>query len=156
MHFGNFENYNPMNTKFSYLLRVRYAECDAQKVVFNAKYVEYIDIAITEYFRKVWGDYTNILNQGLDTQVVNVNVSWKASASFDDVLQLTIELKKLGTTSFTYVIEFINQNTGQLLAIGEITYVMVNTSDYHKTAIPESIRHQIVTGATGIVNHAGV
>jgi acyl-CoA thioester hydrolase len=36
---------------FRYYLRVRYSECDSQKVVFNARYGEYVDLAVTEYVR---------------------------------------------------------------------------------------------------------
>ena len=145
-----------MSEKFTYLLRVRYAECDAQRVVFNAKYIEYIDIAITEYFRNIWGDYSNLLNKGLDTQVVNVNVNWKASATFDMVVAIEIELKKIGTTSFTYTVHFIDHQSQQLLAIGEITYVMVSADQHHKTPIPPAVRELIENGATGLVDHAGV
>ena len=145
-----------MSANFLYLLRVRYAECDAQQVVFNAKYVEYIDVAITEYFRALFDSYKKIIERGLDTQVVNVNVSWKAPANFDDVVALKIQLKKIGTTSFTYEIEFTNYQTKKLLALGEITYVMVSFSEHQKTAIPVDLREQITTGVSGIVNHAGV
>ena len=145
-----------MSEQFTYLLRVRYAECDAQQVVFNAKYVEYIDVAITEYFRLLWGNYTTILQRGLDTQVVNVNVSWKAPAHFDDILALTIQLKKIGTTSFTYTIGFTNYKTKKVLAIGEITYVMVSLKEHQKTPIPLDVRQQLEAGVKGITNHAGI
>ena len=44
-----------LSEHFNFLLRVRYGECDAQQVVFNARYADYIDIAMTEYFREVVG-----------------------------------------------------------------------------------------------------
>ena len=145
-----------MTEPFTYLLRVRYAECDAQQVVFNAKYVEYIDVASLEYFRAIFGDYRNLLEKGLDTQVVNVNVSWKAPATFDDIIAISFELKRIGTTSITYTIGFTNYETKQPLATGEITYVMVSVNEHEKKAIPPEQRQQLEAGASGIVNHAGV
>jgi hypothetical protein len=38
-------------TAFRYYLRVRYIECDAQKVVFNSRYSEYVDVSMTEFLR---------------------------------------------------------------------------------------------------------
>src|SRR3954453_17477815 len=38
---------------FRYYLRVRYVECDAQKVVFNSRYAEYVDVAINEFLRAI-------------------------------------------------------------------------------------------------------
>ena len=145
-----------MTEPFIYLLRVRYAECDAQEVVFNAKYVEYIDVAVMEYFRAVFGDYRNLLEKGMDTQVVNVSVSWKAPATFDDVLALEFELKKIGTTSITYTINFSNYETKKPIAVGEITYVMVRMKEHQKKAIPKDVRDQFERGASGIINHAGI
>lgn len=144
-----------MKDQFTYLLRVRYSDCDAQQVVFNAKYVEYIDITGFEYFRALFGDYRNLLAKGLDMQVVNVNVSWKAPATYDDILAVSFELKKIGRTSFSYTISFLNYKTKQLIAEAEITYVMVSAKEHKKTAIPPDVRELIARGASGLVNHAG-
>jgi acyl-CoA thioester hydrolase len=67
------QNTTQLNTsqvieQFTMLLRVRYGECDAQQVVFNARYAYYIDIAMTEYFRAAVGGFQVLLNKGLDTQ----------------------------------------------------------------------------------------
>lgn len=145
-----------MTEPFVYLLRVRYSECDAQQVVFNAKYVEYIDVALFEYFRSLWGDYKHFLEKGFDTQVVNVNVSWKAPAVYDDVIAMSIRLKKIGNTSFSFDIDFSNHKTKQQLASGEVTYVLVSAKEHNKTTIPAEMREKLETGASGIVNHAGV
>ena len=74
-----------MKPAFTFLLRVRYSECDAQKVVFNARYAEYVDIAATEFMRAIWGGYDHLLERGIDFQVVNLNINWLASAHFDEV-----------------------------------------------------------------------
>ncbi len=72
------------------------------------------------------------------------------------VVAMEIELKNIGTTSFTYKVNFINYQTQQLLAIGEITYVMVSANQHHKTPIPSTVRQLIENGANGIVDHTGV
>lgn len=145
-----------MNTQFTYLLRVRYAECDAQQVVFNAKYVEYVDVALFEYFRSLWGDYKYFFDQGLDAQVVNVNVSWKAPAVFDDVIALGVQLKKIGNSSFSFDLSFSNYRTKQQLAFGEITYVLVSMKEHNKTAIPPDMREKLEAGTSDVINHAGI
>ena len=42
-----------MALPFRYYLRVRYIECDAQKVVFNSRYSEYVDVSINEFLRAI-------------------------------------------------------------------------------------------------------
>ena len=56
-------------SRFSYFLRVRYGECDAQKVVFNSRYGEYVDLAAAEFLR-VLGFEHEIQTAELDYQVV--------------------------------------------------------------------------------------
>lgn len=59
-----------MSAPFRLRLRVRYGECDAQQVVFNARYGDYIDIAATEFYRALFGSYQALVERGLDSQVV--------------------------------------------------------------------------------------
>ena len=75
-----------MPNHFHYYLRVRYGECDAQKVVFNARYAEYIDLATTEFLRAL-GYGEQLFSGELDFQLVKQTIEWKAPARFDQVLE---------------------------------------------------------------------
>lgn len=136
---------------FTTLLRVRYSECDAQGVVFNSRYADLADVAMTEYFRVLFGDYQVILDQGLDNQVVKLSTEWKASANFDDVLALEVTTLAIGNSSYQIGVDFLQQQNQQAIARSEITYVMVNTQDYRPTAIPEAIRTPLNAGAANTV-----
>ncbi|MBV1696376.1 MAG: acyl-CoA thioesterase, partial [Hyphomicrobiales bacterium] len=69
---------------FRYYLRVRYQECDAQHVVFNARYGDYIDLAITEFMKASMPD-RNVFDGTFEFQVVKQTTEWKSPARFDDV-----------------------------------------------------------------------
>ena len=58
-----------MSQPFIYRLRVRYHECDGQKIVFNARYAEYIDIAALEYSRRLFGSVDSEAG-GIDWRLV--------------------------------------------------------------------------------------
>ena len=62
MHNTAQPNISTVKNQFTLLLRVRYGECDAQQVVFNARYADYIDIALTEYFRVAVGGFQALLD----------------------------------------------------------------------------------------------
>lgn len=146
-----------MNQYFTHLLRVRYSECDAQKVVFNAKYAEYADIAATEYVRAIWGDYTELVERGFDNQVVDMHISWQAPARFDDVIAIQVHTQRIGNTSYALQCDFLDHPTGKTIVQAEITYVMVSPEKLEKITIPADLRASLETGAPGIVvNHAGV
>jgi acyl-CoA thioester hydrolase len=142
---------------FELLLRVRYAECDAQEVVFNARYADYADLAATEFMRSLIGGYQALIKQGLDNQVVNLNISWQSPARFDDVLSLSVHVSKVGNTSFTMQIDMMNWQTKQAVASAEIVYVMVDSQSFDKKAVPNEFKETLLKGAAGRrMNLAGV
>jgi acyl-CoA thioester hydrolase len=146
-----------MEKEFTYLLRVRYSECDAQKVVFNGKYAEYVDIAATEYVRGLWGQHDGIFARGIDFQVVNLNISWRAPARFDDVLAISVKTNHIGNSSYGFGFEFSQYNTDTIIATAEAVYVAVDAKDFTKITIPDDLRLSLEAGVPGVViNHAGV
>lgn len=142
---------------FTLLLRVRYGECDAQQVVFNARYADYIDIAMTEYFRVAVGGFQILLDKGLDNQVVSLHIDWHSSAKFDDVLKLSVATKKVGNTSYGFEIVLSDFISKKLIATSAITYVMVDTQNYQKTPVPDWLGEKLIsTALLPLVNQAGV
>ena len=139
------------------LLRVRYSECDPQEVVFNVKYAEYVDVAITEYFRDVFGGYEKLIAQEIDMQVVRLVLEWKSSVGFDDILAIDVEMKHIGRTSYSFQFTFSEFYSGRLVAQAEAVYVMVSLHKHEKTPIPDWVRQALETGGSGkILNYAGI
>ncbi|MFQ3236289.1 MAG: acyl-CoA thioester hydrolase [Paraglaciecola sp.] len=126
--------------QFTLLLRVRYGECDAQQVVFNARYADYIDIAMTEYFRAAIGSFQALIDKGLDNQVVSLHIDWLASARFDDVLAISVNPTKVGHTSYSFELLITQSGSRTIVAKSTVTYVMVDTANYQKTPIPDWLR----------------
>lgn len=140
---------------FRYYLRVRYGECDAQKVVFNARYADYVDLATTEFIRAL-GFGEALLSGALDYQLVKLTIEWKAPARFDQTLELSAYVKRLGNTSFTVATEFRIASQEQIIATAETVYVMVEPSTLRKETIPADLRAALEKGAAGVVtDHAG-
>lgn len=84
-------------------MQVRYAECDAQQVVFNARYGDYIDIAATEFFDTVTAEQPSTTS-AFDYQVVKLTIEWKAPARYRDTLELSVRVTHLGNTSFALTV----------------------------------------------------
>jgi acyl-CoA thioester hydrolase len=143
-----------MSDPFRYFLRVRYIECDAQKVVFNSRYSEYVDVGINEFLRAagVLGDF---ISGPLDFQLVKQTVEWKAPARFDQVLELRIAATRLGTTSFTIGTEFRVAGEERVMVTVETIYVLVDGKTLTKLPLPDAIRAALQEGAAGrVTDHA--
>jgi acyl-CoA thioester hydrolase len=146
-----------MSKPFRTLVRVRYAECDAQLVVFNARYGDFVDLAVTEYVRVLFGSYQHIMDRGYDYQVVRLSTDYQSSAKFDEVLSISVEVSKLGNTSFAFLLEFREFYSERLVAKSEIVYVMMSCPAYEKIAIPDFFREKLAEGAPDqIMNYAGI
>jgi len=139
---------------YRYYLRVRYIECDAQKVVFNSRYAEYVDVAINEFLRAI-GVLPEFLEGQLDFQLVKQTVEWKAPARFDQVLELSVAAIRLGTTSFTLGTTFRIAGAEPVIVTVETVYVLVDAKTLTKRALPDSLRTAITEGAAGqVTDHA--
>lgn len=144
------------DSSFRFRFRVRYGECDAQNVVFNARYADYVDISVNEYIRTLFGDYQHLLDQDLDIQVVSLAINYRAPAKFDDVLEARIRAGRIGNTSFTVHLEFYRYGDDLLVAEADITYVLIQPSKMAKTPVPDRIRDLLEAGAPGVlISHAG-
>jgi acyl-CoA thioester hydrolase len=123
---------------FSHTLRARYAECDIQGVVFNAHYLAYFDISMTELWRAAFGGYNEMLARGLDMVVGEARLRFRGAARFDDELQVSVAITELGKTSI-HSLHRISRNN-ELLVEGEMRHVLVDRETLEKTSIPDWAR----------------
>ncbi len=85
-----------MGGSFRHDIRVRYSECDVQGVVFNANYLSYFDISMTELWRAAFGSYQAMMDRGFDLVVAEAQIRFERPARFDDQLTLEVAIEKLG------------------------------------------------------------
>jgi acyl-CoA thioester hydrolase len=122
-------------------VRVRYAECDLQGVVFNAHYLNYVDTSMTELWRVAFGGYQRMLECGLDMALAEARLRFRSPARFDDELSLAVAVIHLGTTGF--ITRHWIRRGEELLAEGELRHVLVKLGTSDKTPIPDWARQRL-------------
>jgi acyl-CoA thioester hydrolase len=137
---------------FTYRFRVRYQECDAQGIVFNARWGDYVDVAATEYTRALFGAVT-ASEAGLDWRLRRQTLEWRAPGRFDDVLEARVSTVAVGTTSFTLRTDF--HRGDELLVTVETVYVVVDPAANTKLPVPERHRAALLAGDGGTVDASG-
>ncbi|MDK2823955.1 MAG: acyl-CoA thioester hydrolase [Clostridia bacterium] len=131
----------PEGFNFFYKLRVRYHEVDSQRIVFNANYLFYLDIAWTEYLRHLGLDYAKLSEANeFDTVVVKTVLEYKKPAYFDEILQIFVRIVEMGNSSFR--VEFlIYKDESEILVLkGETIYVTYFPRTASTGPIPGRIR----------------
>ena len=124
---------------FVHELRVRYGECDAQAIVFNANYLLFFDVAFTELWRAGIGPWSEMGERGFDCVVGDARLSFRSPARFDDVIALELTIADLGRSSIRTAVRILRGD--ELLVEGELRHVVVSTSDWRPTEMPEWIRN---------------
>ena len=141
---------------FRYRFRVRYQECDAQKIVFNARWAEYVDLSTAEYTRALFGSIDPDVS-GMDWRLVRQTIEWRAPGRYDDVIEAHVQTVRVGMTSFTLVTQFLRWPDGAPLVTAETVYVSTHPVEGTKQPISDPRRRELEAGAGGVViDHAGV
>ncbi|MGB0383421.1 MAG: acyl-CoA thioesterase [Ardenticatenaceae bacterium] len=126
---------------FKHTLRVRYSEIDIQGVVFNAHYLTYFDVGITEYLRALGYDYnTQIERTGTDFHVVKSTIEYKIPIRYDQVIEIHVRVARIGRSSVTFNFEIYPKERDTLLSRGEVVWVNTHQSTHKSTPVPEDFR----------------
>jgi acyl-CoA thioester hydrolase len=124
-------------------MRVRWAEVDMQRVVFNGNYLTYCDTAVSEYWRAV-GAVTgrDYFEDYMRLYAVKATLDFHASAHYDEVIDVGCRLARLGRSSMT--LAFGIWRGAETLVSGEIVYVHVGTEAKKSAPLPEHLREAML------------
>jgi len=123
-------------------LRVRWAEVDMQKIVFNAHYLAYFDLAISDYWRALALPYEDAMARlGGELYLKKVAVQYHESACLDDQLQVGFKCSSIGTSSMGFAGGIFRGE--RLLADGELTYVFADPATQRPTPVPQALRRLV-------------
>jgi acyl-CoA thioester hydrolase len=126
--------------RFAWRKRVHYPEIDAQAVVYNSRYLEYFDIALTEYWRAVGlYDHTPVAG-GLEFHLARALVEYKAPIKLDAEILICCRTARIGNSSMTVALEIHGLAAGEtgddLRATGETVQVHVAEARGAPATIP--------------------
>lgn len=141
---------NPKRADFRCLhrLRVRWAEVDMQKIVFNAHYLMYFDTAMADYWRELAVPYEaamHLLNG--DLYVKKASVEYFSSARYDDQLEIGLRCGRIGNSSITFDGAIFRGDT--LLVTGELIYVFADPTTQTSRPVPDALRDLLMAYESG-------
>ena len=125
--------------RFFHRLRVRWAEVDMQKIVFNAHYLMYFDTAIADYWRAMAMPYEESMHAlDGDLYVRKATIDFHASARIDDVLDVGMKCVRVGTSSIVFHGGLFRGD--ELLVDCELVYVFANPATQTSKPVPDKLR----------------
>jgi acyl-CoA thioester hydrolase len=129
-------------------IRVRYGECDMQRVVFNANYFVYCDDVVDSWTRlalsselQVAGTTTDLHAIGFDFMLKHINFTWHGPVRFSEVILMSATVSRWGTTSFDVAINGSVQSESRFDAL--ITYVSIDPATQRPVSVPTVVREAL-------------
>ena len=134
--------------RFFHRLRVRWAEVDMQKIVFNAHYLMYFDTAITEYWRALALPMEEVFARlGGELYVKKATVEFNASAQMDDLIDVALRCERIGNSSIQFIGAIFHGD--KHLISSEIIYVFADPISQTSRPVPEALRNAFMALEAG-------
>ena len=130
---------SPKDFRFLDRLRVRWAEVDMQRIVFNGHYLLYLDTAVGGYWRSLAMPYHETMEMlGGDLYVRKATLEYLASAHYDERLQVGIRCERIGNSSMRFVGCVFRGQTP--LVTSELVYVFADPATQTSRPVPPLLR----------------
>ena len=130
--------------QFYHTLRVRYAEIDAQGIVFNAHYLTYFDTTLNELFREVgltpsMPDPIGLYKEH-DFNLVKSLVEYRQPVYFDQLIDIYAGIRRIGRSSLTFNLYLTEHGKRSLRTFGEVVWVYANQNTYQSVELPADVK----------------
>jgi len=122
---------------YRHTFRVRYVDCDAQRVMHNANYLAYVDDAIDQWLRTSLGDFDG-LDDLFDLMLKKATVEWYSPARLGDVVECECRVSRWGSTSFD--VEVVGSVGERPVFTAHLVQVSVVPGEARSTPVPERVR----------------
>ncbi|WP_424494385.1 acyl-CoA thioesterase [Salinimicrobium sp. GXAS 041] len=119
-------------------VKVRYAETDQMGVVYHGNYAQYLELARIEWLNDLGISYKKMEEEGIMLPVFELNVKFKKSAKFDDVLRIETRLCKQPGVRIEFDYKIFNQND-ELLTEAHTTLVFMDVKQNKPIRCPRYV-----------------
>jgi acyl-CoA thioester hydrolase len=123
-------------------IRVRYGETDKMGVVYHANYANYLEVARVEWLRALGISYKWMEDNGVMLPVISLNINYKNSARYDDLLTVVVNLKKEPGVKIEFDYTILGEN-GVILVEANTVLAFINMETGKPMRCPDYILEKL-------------
>lgn len=123
-------------------IRVRYGETDQMGFVYYGNYALYNEVARVEALRKLGISYKLMEERGVIMPVLEMNISYKKSAFYDDVILIKTFIKDLPLFKMDFNYEMYNEKM-ELLNISATKHCFLNRDNHKIIKAPDWLTNEL-------------
>ncbi len=106
-------------------VRVRYAETDAQRIVYHANYLVWFEVGRTDYCEAAGYPYARMESEGVLIAVVEAHARFRRGARYGEVVSVRTRFAGLKSRGCAFVYEVVLPD-GTLSAEGETHHIFLD------------------------------
>lgn len=125
-------------------VRVRYSETDQMGVVYHGNYIPYFEIGRVEWLRNKGISYKMMEESGIGLPIVNMNINYKKSAVYDELLTVHTVFKSQTSVKIEFDCAIYNESK-ELLTTAQFMLVFVSLKTGKPIAPPDYILELLKT-----------
>ena len=135
--------------KFTIEERVRWGDVDAAGIIFYGSYIRFFEIAETELFRAVGLPYGVVFDElNIWLPRVHLECDFHRAAQLDDLLEVSVWVGKIGTTSLRLNFEVRRKDRDgkieeKLIATAHFVLVATRRDNLQPVPVPEELRRAL-------------
>jgi acyl-CoA thioester hydrolase len=122
---------------------VRFAETDAQGIVFYGNYLTFQDEAFNAFMEAIGFHYDELRRRDWDVHVVNVELNYRSQAGFRDRLVHGMRIASIGESSIEFEYECRRADDERTIVDGTVTHAAVDDGGETAT-VPQDFREAVV------------
>ena len=107
-------------------VKVRYSEVDRMGLVYHVNYLEYFELARSDWVRDFWRPYKEIEDEGYYLVVVEALLNYHKSALYDDNLTIEIVPSDWGHSRITFAYSIYRGDEPKPLCTGRTVHCFIN------------------------------
>ncbi len=122
--------------------RIRYSETDQMGVVYHGNYAQYFEMGRVEWLRQLGTSYKEMEAQGVMLPVIHLEIDFKKSAKYDDLITVRTTLKKTPSVRIEFDFAIFNEQE-ELLVTGNTVLVFMDMKKNRPIKCPEKLLTKI-------------
>ncbi len=123
-------------------IRVRYSETDKMGVVYHGNYAQYLEIARVEWLRALGISYKELEDSGVMLPVVSLQINYKKSARYDDLLTVELHLLKTPGVKIEFDYRIWNQDQ-EIIAEANTVLAFIDGATFKPIRCPKYILEKL-------------
>ena len=120
-------------------VKVRYAETDAQGVVYHGSYVVWFEVGRTEYCDAAGYPYARMEAEGVNIVVSDLAARYRRPARYGDTVRVATRLAGIRSRGCTFAYRVVLPD-GNVAVEGETVHLFVDRGTGRTRSVPEAVR----------------